>query len=184
MITCILASLTGAVVIPNSVMAAEALDNTAQRDYAIPASQLGDALAQFAAASGVPLSFDPQMLSGLSSKGLQGRYTVRAGFSRLLAGSGYELVDTGSGYSLRRVTAGESGVVTLAPVTVTGTAISPSDLPPAYAGGQVARGGRVGLLGNRDVMDTPFSVTQYTSQLIEDQQAQNIGEVLDSVVMR
>ena len=98
MITCILASLTGAVVIPNSVMAAEALDNTAQRAYTIPASQLGDALAQFAAASGVPLSFDPQMLSGLSSKGLQGRYTVRAGFSRLLAGSGYELVDTGSGY--------------------------------------------------------------------------------------
>lgn len=178
-ITCILASLTGAVVMPNSVMAAEALDNTAQRDYAIPASQLGDALAQFAAASGVPLSFDPQILSGLSSKGLQGRYTIRAGFSRLLAGSGYELVEAGNGgYSLRRVTAGESGVVTLAPVTVTGTAISPSDLPPVYAGGQVARGGRVGLLGNRDVMDTPFSVTQYTSQLIEDQQAQNIGEVL------
>jgi len=65
-ITCILASLTGAVIIPNAAMAAEVLDNTAQRDYAIPAGPLGDALAQFAAAAGVPLSFDPQMLSGLS----------------------------------------------------------------------------------------------------------------------
>jgi iron complex outermembrane receptor protein len=51
-------------------------------------------------------------------------------------------------------------------------------LPPVYAGGQVARGGRVGLLGNKDVMDTPFSVTSYTSQVMEDQQARTLADVL------
>jgi hypothetical protein len=29
-------------------------------------------------------------------------------------------------------------------------------VPPAYAGGQVATGGSLGLLGNRGVMNTPF----------------------------
>src|SRR5690606_23786832 len=53
-----------------------------------------------------------------------------------------------------------------------------SGLPPVYAGGQVASGGRVGLLGHRDLLDTPFSATHYTAKLIEDQQAQSIGDVL------
>lgn len=52
--------------------------------------------------------------------------------------------------------------------------------PPAYAGGQVASGQRVGLLGNRSLMDTPFSTTSYTSQYIQDQQARTLGDVLAS----
>ncbi|MEJ5092928.1 hypothetical protein GEO21_23005, partial [Sphingobacterium faecium] len=39
---------------------------------------------------------------------------------------------------------------------------SAGGLPPAYAGGQVASGGRVGLLGNQDNMETPFQLTSYT----------------------
>ncbi|BCA56604.1 TonB dependent/Ligand-Gated channel TonB [Nitrospira sp. KM1] len=51
-------------------------------------------------------------------------------------------------------------------------------LPPEYAGGDVARGGRVGILGNKDIMDTPFTQMNYTSKLIQDQQARYLGEVL------
>ncbi|MPZ39509.1 MAG: TonB-dependent siderophore receptor [Rhizobiales bacterium] len=50
--------------------------------------------------------------------------------------------------------------------------------PPPYAGGQVATGGRLGMLGNRSVMDTPFSQTSYTAKLIQDQQARTVGDVL------
>lgn len=50
--------------------------------------------------------------------------------------------------------------------------------PAPYAGGQVATGGQLGLLGNRSVMDTPFNQTSYTSQLIQNQQARTIGDVL------
>jgi len=53
-----------------------------------------------------------------------------------------------------------------------------SELPAAYAGGQVARGGQMGVLGNQDNMDVPFTMTSYTAKLIEDQQAENIGDVL------
>lgn len=50
--------------------------------------------------------------------------------------------------------------------------------PPPYAGGQVATGGRVGLFGNKDVMDTPFSVISYTDRYIEDKQAQDLSSVI------
>jgi iron complex outermembrane receptor protein len=62
---------------------------------------------------------------------------------------------------------------------VTVNAKSDSDLPQPYDGGQVARGGRVGLLGNKSVMDTPFSVSNTTSQRMEDLQAVTLAEVLN-----
>lgn len=52
------------------------------------------------------------------------------------------------------------------------------ELASAYAGGQVARGGRVGLFGALDVMDAPFSATNYTEELVRNQQAAGIGDVL------
>ena len=50
--------------------------------------------------------------------------------------------------------------------------------PPAYAGGQVATGGRVGLLGNRSVFDTPFNVSNITSQQIKNTQAASLSDVI------
>ncbi|WP_101675982.1 TonB-dependent receptor [Alloalcanivorax mobilis] len=55
---------------------------------------------------------------------------------------------------------------------------SKEGLSEIYAGGQVAEGGKVGILGNQAVMDTPYSFTTYTGQLIQDQQAASVGEVL------
>ena len=49
---------------------------------------------------------------------------------------------------------------------------------PAYAGGQVAQGGTLGLLGSTNVMNVPFSTVNYTSQLIENQQARTAADTL------
>ena len=57
---------------------------------------------------------------------------------------------------------------------------SAEGLSKAYAGGQVARGGRMGLLGNVDMMDSPFGSTSYTQQFIADQQARSVGDLLQS----
>ncbi|MBW3509421.1 TonB-dependent siderophore receptor [Janthinobacterium sp. NKUCC06_STL] len=57
---------------------------------------------------------------------------------------------------------------------------SAEGLSKAYAGGQVARGGRLGLLGNVDMMDSPFGSTSYTQQFIADQQARSVGDLLQS----
>ncbi|SFV05660.1 iron complex outermembrane recepter protein [Bradyrhizobium arachidis] len=56
----------------------------------------------------------------------------------------------------------------------------PGALPQPYAGGQVARGGQVGLLGNKDFMDTPFNITSYTAKKIEDQQATTVADVVSN----
>jgi iron complex outermembrane receptor protein len=49
-----------------------------------------------------------------------------------------------------------------------------------YAGGQVARGGRFGVLGNQDAMNVPFAITSYTDTLIRNQQARSLGDVVSN----
>ena len=47
-----------------------------------------------------------------------------------------------------------------------------------YAGGQVSRKLNLGSLGERDFLNTPFSVTGYTAKFIEDTQAQTVDDVV------
>lgn len=66
-------------------------------------------------------------------------------------------------------------------VTVTGSVPTYGDTPPpAFAGGQIAAGGRVGLIGEKDAMDVPFNVISYTSALMENQQSQTLGDTLQN----
>jgi iron complex outermembrane receptor protein len=62
-------------------------------------------------------------------------------------------------------------------VVVTGSQV---DLPPPAAGGQVAKGARVGLFGALDNMDAPFAVTGYTEALARNQQARSVADVLQN----
>ncbi|RYX96807.1 MAG: TonB-dependent receptor [Comamonadaceae bacterium] len=78
-------------------------------------------------------------------------------------------------------TAGSDASATLSTVTVNASAdASAEGLTKPFAGGQVARGGRVGILGTQDVMHTPFSSTSYTQDLIRNQQAHSVGDVLQN----
>lgn len=71
--------------------------------------------------------------------------------------------------------------VELQSVEITASADASADgLTQPYAGEQVARGGRVGILGNRDYMETPFTSTSYTSQLIQDQQARSVSDIVQN----
>lgn len=57
----------------------------------------------------------------------------------------------------------DTATATLPTVVVSASAdASAEGLSRAYAGGQVARGGRMGILGSVDMMDSPFSGTSYT----------------------
>lgn len=81
-----------------------------------------------------------------------------------------------------------SGTVTLDEVVVegprsaglpppTGTVGQP---PAPYAGGQVGSGARLGILGNRSFLATPFNLTGYTAKLIRDQQARSVADVVQN----
>jgi iron complex outermembrane receptor protein len=75
----------------------------------------------------------------------------------------------------------ETDSAELESITVTASAdASAEGLSPAFAGGQVAEGGRAGILGTKDNLDTPFSITSYTNEFIQDRQARSVGEVLQN----
>lgn len=71
----------------------------------------------------------------------------------------------------------EDNATTLSGVQVKADVAAPT---AAYAGGQVANGGRFGVLGNQDMMNVPFSMTSYTDKLIRDQQARSLGDVVSN----
>lgn len=77
--------------------------------------------------------------------------------------------------------AGQGPVVSMEAIKVEASAdASAGGLAQPFAGGQVARGGRVGVLGTQDIMNTPFSITSYTNELIQDKQARSVGDVLQN----
>ena len=149
-------------------------DSVTVRTYHIDPGPLGATLSSFAVDAGIALSFLPALTEGLTSPGLSGRYSPQEAVTRLLAGSGLDMVQRSDGsYTL------VPGQVTLSDITVSAPEPRASDLPPLYAGGQAATGARLGMLGNTDVMDAPFSVSAYTAALIQDQQAATVGNVLE-----
>ena len=150
------------------------LDSVAVRAYDIASGPLGATLSSVAVEAGIALSFQPSLTEGLTSPALIGHFTAQEAVTRLLDGSGLDMVLLSDGsYTLvqRRVTLDETAVI--------GTDQRADSLPQVYVGGQVASGSRLGILGNTDVMDAPFSVSTYTSALIKDQQAVTVGDVLE-----
>jgi hypothetical protein len=81
---------------------AQTAQQAAARAYRIPAGPLEPALADFAKAAGITVSFRPEDAAGLSTQGLQGSYEAGAGLDRLLSGTGLTAVpQPGQGYVLR-----------------------------------------------------------------------------------
>lgn len=162
---------------PLFVPVSYAEDSAARRSYQVPAGSLSAALTRFAGLAGVNLSVDPALVSGRSSAGLSGEYGVEEGFARLLQGSGLQLQPMGEqAYMLVPQPDGSS--LELAPTSILGTTgLYDGD---SYAGGQVARRGSQGLLGTRDFMETPFSITTYTQEAVKNQQARTLGDLIAS----
>lgn len=148
--------------------------------FAIAAQPLGNALNELARQADLQLGFPAAQVAGKTAPAVSGRFTAQQALDRLLTGSGLEGTVKDRAALVRPAIPTPpkhpEGAAVLPTVSVTASA--PDSSPSPYPGGQVARGGRVGMLGNRDVMDTPFSTTQYTAQLVDDQQAQTIGDVL------
>ncbi|MFZ5779022.1 MAG: TonB-dependent siderophore receptor [Pseudomonadota bacterium] len=149
--------------------------------FSIPPQDLDTAMTRLADQAGIRLIGASSDLSGKRTAGLSGNYTVAQALDALLAGSGVGWrFSEGNTVVLRRLGTDASGALQLDPVRVQAS-VPPQavidNLPPPYAGGQVARGGQVGLLGERDFMDTPFNQANYTAKLMRDQQTRNVGDV-------
>jgi len=159
-----------------------------QLSFDIPAQPLADALAEFGRQSGWQVSYTPDLAQGLRSTAVAGTHDPAAALGLLLSGTGITWRASAGGRSAilakssAAAAAGAPAAATLDAVQVVGQRPTPptgtiDNLPPDFTGGMVARGARVGVLGNRDYMNTPFSINSYTEKTIEDQQAVTVGDV-------
>lgn len=161
-----------------TVHAQAAAQAGATRAYAIPAGPLDQVLSRLAAESGLLLAATPELVAGRRSNGVQGQLADRDALQRALAGTGLAATqEAPRQFRLAPAPAGMGQASQLAPVTVT-AAVRNDALPEPYAGGQVARGARLGMLGNTDMMNTPFNVTAYTAETIRNQQARSLTDVM------
>jgi iron complex outermembrane receptor protein len=157
--------------------------------YEIAAGSLSNALLSFALQSNSTLSVDHQKLKGLSSAGLSGQYTVAEGYNRLLANSPYQIQLTSTGYVLVAKTSSQSHaahyVGQLQSIDVQAADdqsqvhidLLPTitvDAQPASAWSQQVS---LGALGNKSLLDTPYSVNLKTAEEIDTRQSNVLGKV-------
>ncbi|MNR90895.1 Ferrichrome receptor FcuA precursor [compost metagenome] len=165
-------------VLPGQAYAAEpqAASKPATHNFNIPAGPLSGAIARFSSQSGAYVSVNGALTDGKTSQGVQGNLSVPEAITRLLAGTGLEaLAQTNGSYILRVAPLTTSN---LPEVMVTSDLVSASELPKAFAGGQVARGSRVGILGNVDIFETPFSTQSFTEEFVQDQQSRRVADII------
>ncbi|WP_238302252.1 STN domain-containing protein, partial [Methylobacterium gregans] len=158
---------------------------------------LEPALVAFTEQARVRLVYATALTERLMTRGVEGAYQPLDALGRLLDGTGLTYRAVGPStitlVNPRYVQLGgdPTHAVTLDELSVEGQRTAPGTLaalPPAsgtvgqppvpYAGGQVGTGTRVGFLGNRSVLQTPFNVTGYTEKLINDQQARSLSDVV------
>ncbi|MEG0113872.1 MAG: TonB-dependent siderophore receptor [Comamonas sp.] len=150
----------------------------------VPAQPLATALSQFARQAGLQLTYASDLVQGRQSQALSGRYELQQGLAQLLQGSGLQGRIAGGTLTLEPIPAAAPSPAPAQDHTLPVVTVSAGDqyvnlLPAPYAGGQVAKGVRLGVLGNTSNMDAPFSTTSYTAQAVRDQQASTIAEAVN-----
>ncbi|WDZ98231.1 TonB-dependent siderophore receptor [Herbaspirillum sp. WKF16] len=159
--------------------AAEALSlsDAAPRQYDIPAGPLGRSLSAFALASGIALSFEPSLTDGKTGPALNGRMGAREAASRLLAGSGLEVIGREDGsFTLRRAAAGAEALQALPAVTV--SAAAERSTVTEGSGSYTTRATGAATRMALSLRETPQSVSVIGRQQIEEQNLLTLNDVL------
>lgn len=163
------------------------------RSYDVPAQPLGSALARIGAHSGQQISIDAELVRGHTAPPVRGNYTAEQAARAALAGSGLELVRTGSGaWSLRTAApaapaapaaAAPASTAPRAPATgqtlgevrVTAEAVvSPTT---EQTGSYTTRAVSIGKM-EQSIRETPQSVTVVTRQQMDDQRLVEVEDVV------
>lgn len=181
--------------VPASTQMAEhsAEQTTIRVRVSIEAGPLEPALAALSKQVQLKLAYKTSLTENLFTAGVAGDLLPLEALAKLLENTGLTYRSAGTStitlvnprfVQLEAPTAPPGGVL-LDELSVEAQRASNADsmsaatgLSAPYAGGQVARGGRIGLLGNVDTAKTPFNVTSYTDRFIRDRQASTVSEAL------
>jgi len=145
-------------------------DNGAARTWDIPAGPLDAALERVARRAGLTLSFDPAAVSGLTTSGLDGEYTVSGVLRRLLAGTELE----------HRFS--DDSTVAIAPRT-DAERLGRIDVTARPGAGYTADGLATGVGEGYGLtnLEAPVSSSGVSRELIEEQGANRLRETLRNV---
>lgn len=140
------------------------------RSYNIQAGLLEDALKQFAEQAGIKLAFDPGLLQGKVTFGLEGDFEVKQALDRLLENSGLQVVRLGESFAITPVPAanGAEQVVTLPSIQISATNNN------RYAATSTSTATKTNTL----LRDVPQSITVITGDLIKDQSIRSLADAV------
>ncbi|WP_350283295.1 TonB-dependent receptor [Nitrosomonas sp.] len=154
----------------------QSASRSATAAYHIPAGPLGTALSRFACESGLLLSSDANLTAGKQTAGLRGEYTVEQALKQLLAGTGLQprFSDNGAVTLERIASQGSDQSILLPSMTVSTASLKQGTADEGY---RVSNISGVGLWDERSLRDTPYSMSVVPSDLIENINAQNMGQI-------
>lgn len=182
-----LRSALGAILLATTGLAAAAIvmprPAAAQtmRAYNIPAGPLADAINSFAEQSSVQILYDAALTRGRSSTGLQGRFDVAGGLSRLLLGSGVTARQTGGNvFTLEAAPQATEGTVQLGPLRVEGTGTASGADYSALTENSGSYGAEaLSITRGGTLRETPQSTTVITRQLLDDRNLDTLEAAIE-----
>ncbi|MBF4990824.1 TonB-dependent receptor [Methylophilus sp. QUAN] len=147
-------------------------------DFKLPAGKLEDALNALAKQSAITLTFDANQVKGKTVPAIKQLLTREQALQLLLKDTALEAKPTnGAIIIVPRPIAAHTD--TLPEVSVSASRSRTTNaLPQPFAGGQVAKASRMGILGNVDIFETPFSTQSYTEEFVLDQQARRLADII------
>lgn len=140
------------------------------RSYNIQAGLLEDALKQFAEQAGIKLAFDPALLQGKVTFGLEGDFEMKQALDRLLENSGLQVAQLGESFAITPIPAanGAEQVVTLPSIQISATNTN------RYAATSTSTATKTNTL----LRDVPQSITVITGDLIKDQSIRSLADAV------
>ena len=147
---------------------------TTEQIYNISAGSLKNALDQFTKQTGVSLSYDATELEGITTRGLNGKFSVKRGLDRLLAESGLQAVPQVEGYIVRKDQAARPETKSTKKPTVLPMMQVSADKDSRY----LAPRSTTAMKTNTLLRDTPQSITVVTQKQLQDQAPLSMAEAM------
>lgn len=172
-----------ALLLPVSAMAQQApAANIAEQNqrytFNIAAKPLPQALAEFSAVTGLQVLFIEQSVFSQKAPALNGSFSAQEALKRLTAGSGMLFRFSANGVTLEKAPQQQAdGPLVLGAVTVTADKHSSFVALPTELGYRPRYSSATGYRA-LPVLDTPSSVSSFPAELLRDQQARTLAEVI------
>ncbi len=166
------ATLAGVPAIATALVPGAAHAQTAYT-FDIPAGALSTTLTRIAAQSNLQLTVNAELTAGRQAPAIRGGMTARQALDAALSGSGLAVQQDGTGYTLVRVPKEAASDEATLPTVRTVASEIQETRPLAYLKTQSSSG----VLGDRRILDTPFSIAVTTSEEIAERGARSIGQI-------